>query len=108
MFAVYETIDLGLVSTLSRISSTPTDSSIMDLLQGNHPVFHVDPIHDDTVYVYHAFGVHALCLGPMLQSLAAALRTANDTDGPELTSALRKCGGTSVHPILTTFSVERK
>jgi len=114
MLAVYETIDLGLVSSLSRMSGLTTDSSSMTLLQGNHPVFHTDPIHDDTVYVYHAFGVHALYLGPMLQAFTAALRTAmrdtedGDTDGTELIGALLKCGGTNVQPILTTFSVERK
>jgi nucleoporin NUP82 len=108
MLAVYETIDLGLISSLSRISCSPTDTPIMGLLQGNYPVFHTDPIHDDTVYVYHAFGVHALYLGPMLQSLAAALRAVGDTDGPELTIALQKCPGTIVQPILTTLSVERQ
>src|ERR1700720_1362908 len=108
MFAVYETIDLGLVSSLNRISTPPTDPSIMNLLQGNHPVFHTDPIHDDTIYVYHAFGVHALHLGQMLQNLAAALRTDGDKDRPELAAALQNCGGTIVQPILTTFSVERK
>ena len=114
MLAVYETIDLGLTSSLSRISDLTTDSSGMNLLRGNHPIFHTDPIHDDTVYVSHAFGVHALYMGPMLQILTVALRTAirdtevSDTDDAELTGALLKCGGTNVQPILTTFSVERR
>lgn len=108
MLAVYETIDLGLVSSLSRISGSTGGSSIIDLLQGNHPVLLADPIHDDTVYVYHAFGVHALYLGPMLQSLAMALRGEDDEDGSELVGALQKCGGTNVQPILTTFSIERR
>lgn len=108
MLAVYETIDLGLVSSLNRMSGSTSDSSTVDLLLGNHPVFLADPIHDDTVYVYHAFGVHALYLGPVLQSLAAALRSEDDEDGSELAGALQKCGGTNVQPILTTFSVERR
>jgi nucleoporin NUP82 len=107
MFAVYETIDLGIVSTLER-SSGSSDPSLLDLLQGNHPVFHADPIHDDTVYVYHAFGVHALYLGPMLQTLGAALRAEDDEEGTELMGALNKCTETNVQPVLTTFSVERK
>ncbi|KAJ6599216.1 hypothetical protein DFH09DRAFT_1356311 [Mycena vulgaris] len=98
MLAVYETIDLGFITVLS---------GQLDLLQGNHPVFLADPIHDDTVYVYHAFGVHTLNLGPLLQSLAVALR-AGDDDGTALGAALQKSAGTSVTPILTTFSVERK
>jgi nucleoporin NUP82 len=110
MLAVYETIDLGIITSLSRISYSVADPSSMDLLQGNHSVFHIDPIHDDTVYVYHAFGVHALYLGPILQTIAAALRGAGDktTDDEELTNALQKSAGTRVQPILTTFSVERK
>ena len=105
MLAVYETIDLGLVSTLSRISGSPSDPPLLDLLQGNHPVFVTDPIHDDTVYVYHAFGVHTLDIGPVLQSLAMALRTEDDTS---LDVKVQSSAGTSVHPILTTFSVERR
>ncbi|KAF7985224.1 hypothetical protein HWV62_7864 [Athelia sp. TMB] len=107
MLAVYETIDLGLVSSLSLMSNSMSGSSAVDLLAGNHPVFLMDPIHDDTVYVYHAFGVHALYLGPVLQSLAAALRIEDSQDGAELSNALEKCGGTNVQPILSTFSVER-
>jgi nucleoporin NUP82 len=98
MLAVYETIDLGLVTMLS---------GQLGLFQGNHPVFLADPIHDDTVYVYHAFGVHTLHLGPLLQSLALALRTGDD-DGTALSAALQKSAGTAVTPILTTFSVERR
>lgn len=106
MFAVYETIDLGIVSAL-RLSDSG-DSSILDLIQGNHAVFLPDPIHDDTVYVYHAFGVHALYLGPMLQTLGAALRAEDDEEGTELTSALDKGIETDVQAVLSTFSFERK
>jgi nucleoporin NUP82 len=105
MLAVYETIDLGLVSTLKQISAAPNEPPLLHLLQGSQPVFHTDPIHDDTVYVYHAFGVHALDIGPVLQSLAAALRTEDDMS---LDARVQKSIGTSVHPILTTFSVERR
>ena len=106
MLAVYETIDLGLVSTLSRISGSTSSSSVVDLLQGNHPVFHADPIHDDTIYVYHAFGVHALHLNNMLRSLAIALR--GDDEGNSLITSLRNPEQTDVKPIVTTFSVERR
>lgn len=109
MLAVYETIDLGIVSSLSKISPTFTDPRILDLLLANHPVFLQDPIHDETVYVYHAFGVHALQLGQLLQNLANALRDDVSNDGGDaLGSALEKAGGTTVQPILTTFSVERR
>lgn len=109
MLAVYETIDLGLVSTLTKISPTFTDPRVLDLLQGNYPVFLQDPIHDETVYVYHAFGVHALQLGQLLQNLANALRDDVSNDGGEsLATSLDNAGCTTVQPILTTFSVERR
>ena len=104
MLAVYETIDLGLVSMLSQSSASP----LLDLLQGNHLTFIPDPIHDDAVYVSHAFGVHTLVLGVVLQNLAAALREDDETDGTSLTAALQNSDGSEVHAILNTFSVERK
>jgi len=99
MLAVYETIDLGLFSALQS-------DGCPDLLQANYPVFFLDPIHDDTIYVYHAFGVHALQIGSLLQQFAVALQGANDDAVFE--SALQTLAETSVHSLLTTFSVERK
>jgi len=99
MLAVYETIDLGLFSAL-RSDDCP------DLLQANYPLFFLDPIHDDTIYVYHAFGVHALQIGSVLQHLAIALRGVNDDAAFE--SALQTPVETLVHCLLTTYSVERK
>ncbi|KAF7331967.1 hypothetical protein MKEN_00077000 [Mycena kentingensis (nom. inval.)] len=97
MLAVYETIDLGLITTLAGQHT---------LLQDNYPAFLADPLHDDTVYVPHAFGVHSLHLGPMLQTLSAALKA--DDEGSTLTSTLQRATGASVTPILSTFSVERR
>lgn len=101
MLAVYETIDLGILSAVSSVTG-----SCLDLLQANHPVLLLDPIHDDTLYVYHAFGVHALQIGPVLQHLAVALR--GEEDDAVLDDALRTPVETLVRPLLTTFSVERK
>ncbi|KAL0949645.1 hypothetical protein HGRIS_009689 [Hohenbuehelia grisea] len=111
MLAVYETIDLGIVSSLNTLVSLPNEPSALDLLQGNHIVFSTDPLHDDIVYAYHAFGVHALHLGPILQSLITALRAdENDSDDGVSTksSALETSAGTDVRHILSTFSVERR
>ncbi|KAH7916326.1 hypothetical protein BJ138DRAFT_1075738 [Hygrophoropsis aurantiaca] len=102
MLAVYESIDLGLISTLKR-----TSPNLLSLLQANHPVLLPDPIHDDTLYVYHAFGVHVLAFADLLQCLATALR-ADDEDGATLTQALQKSAGTRVSPLLNTYSVERR
>ncbi|KAG6890889.1 hypothetical protein C0995_000846 [Termitomyces sp. Mi166 len=108
MLAVYETIDLGLMSTLNKISLAPGQVPLSDLLQGNHPVFLLDPIHTETFYVYHAFGVHGLNIGPVLQSLASALHNDDDSGATSLHAALQNSAGTTVQPILSTFSVERK
>ncbi len=107
MLAVYETVDLGFVSILSKAAQS---GEVLDLLQGNHPVFLHDPIQDESIYVYHAFGLHALQLGPLLRNLAAALRDDNSNDGEanQLTEALENSGGTLVQPLVNTFSVERK
>ncbi|KAA1466240.1 hypothetical protein DENSPDRAFT_811047 [Dentipellis sp. KUC8613] len=99
MVAVYETIDLGLFTALSV-----TQPPLLDLLQANHPVFHADPIYDDTVYVYHAFGVHVLRLEVVLRSLGAALRAEDGMDKALLNNPVH----TDVQPVLSTFSIERK
>lgn len=106
MFAVYETIDLGVISMLKTPSSS--DDSLLDLLQANYPVILADPIHDDTLYIYHAFGVHSLEFGDLLHSLVTALRVDDDDDGIALGDVLEKSVGTHVSPILSTFSVQRQ
>ncbi|KDR83564.1 hypothetical protein GALMADRAFT_219385 [Galerina marginata CBS 339.88] len=107
MLAVYENIDLGLVTMLCQISVNQKTESLLELLRANHPVFLLDPLHDDMVYVYHAFGVHSLDISPVLMTLSAALREENE-DESLLKAGLEKAAMTNVQPILTTFSVERK
>ncbi|KAI6034264.1 hypothetical protein BKA83DRAFT_4187528 [Pisolithus microcarpus] len=104
MCAVYESIDLGLISMLGESSG---ERSLLDLLQANHPLLYGDPMHDDRVYVTHAFGVHALDFGELLQCLSAALRT-DDEEGSSLLQALEKSTATRVTAILNTFSVQRR
>ncbi|KAJ8086450.1 hypothetical protein PM082_005273 [Marasmius tenuissimus] len=100
MLAVYESIDLGLVSLLNSLSSSTPNRPNLDLLQGNHPVLIPDPVHLDTLYVYHAFGVHALNLQPILRNLLPV--------DEESSQNLQLTAGTSVLPVLSTFSVERR
>ena len=109
MFATYESIDLGVVSTLTKASDSES-TPLLDLMQGNYPVFHPDPIYNDTVYVYHAFGIHALYLGPVVKSLAAILREDDiETEvGDEERALMRATKKTEVQPVLLTFSVEQK
>ncbi|KAG1820314.1 uncharacterized protein BJ212DRAFT_1339285 [Suillus subaureus] len=107
MLAVYECIDLDLISMLKQTAPLSSGTPILDLLQANHPVLLMDPIHDDTVYVYHAFGVHVLDFGDLLQCLTSGLR-ADDDDGVALNQALQKSAGTHVVPLLNTYSVDRR
>ncbi|KAH9843921.1 uncharacterized protein C8Q71DRAFT_826054 [Rhodofomes roseus] len=108
MLAVYETVDLGIISTLQKISAS-TSQRLVDLVEGNHPVLYPDPINQDTVYVYHAFGIHALQFESMLRSLALALRDdSSDKDGSSLDTSLQVCKGTEVHPIISTFDIESR
>ncbi|TFK29279.1 hypothetical protein FA15DRAFT_632177 [Coprinopsis marcescibilis] len=108
MLAVYETIDLGLFTSLKQLSAKPGESPAVDLLRGNHPVIIPDPIHDSIVYVYHAFGVHTLNVSPVLENLAQALRIDDDDAESSLQATLAQSAQTVVQPILTTFSVDRR
>jgi nucleoporin NUP82 len=102
MLAVYETIDLGLIETLST-----TYPPSLDLLRGNFPVFLPDPLRGDTAYVYHGFGVHAIHLHRVLRNLCSALHSISGREDALLT-ALRSPTSAEVQPIVATFSVERK
>jgi nucleoporin NUP82 len=103
MLAVYETIDLGLIKALSTIQPPS-----LDLLRGNFPVFLPDPIHRDTVYVYHAIGVHAIHLHRMLRTLSDALHSISGGAEDALLTTLRSPVSAEVLQIVTTFSVEKK
>jgi nucleoporin NUP82 len=103
MLAVYETIDLGLINALST-----TQPPSFNLLQGNHPIFLPDPIHGDTVYVYHGFGVHAIHLNTMLRALSNALHSISSGTENALLAAFRSPSPAEVQSIVTTFSVEKR
>lgn len=114
MVAVYETIDLGLASMLSRMTSEPTSwlgkqqgnsRDLVDLLQVNHAVFVPDPIYQDTIYIYHAFGVHCLNMSRWLQPLARSLC---DDVGREVERLVNNSVGTEVTCMMNTFSQESK
>ena len=107
MLAVYESIDLGLISMLRGPSTASSENDVLELLQANHPLLLRDPIHEDRVYVYHAFGVHALEFGELLQCLAIALR-ADDEEATSLCQTLEQSPFTHVTAMLNTFSIQRK
>ena len=61
--AVYETIDLGLLPSIE------SSASALDV----DPTVVVDPLYEDTLYVYHAFGVHCIVLRRWMDALSEAL-----------------------------------
>jgi len=85
-----------------------TQPSSLNLIQSNYPVFLPDPIHGDTVYVYHSFGVHAIYLNKMLRVLSNALHSVSSGASNALLAAFRSPAPAEVQPIVTTFSVERR
>ena len=108
MLAVYETIDLGIVPMLQKGSGSESQG-LLNLVEGNHPVLYADPINQDTVYVHHAFGIHALQIESLLRSLAIALRDdSSDKGGTPLDESLQKTKGTDVQPLLSTFDVQSR
>ncbi|KAI5479721.1 nuclear pore complex, nucleoporin 88 family protein [Pseudohyphozyma bogoriensis] len=98
--AVYETIDLGLFQGL------PEDSTA---LIANHPTIIKDPLYPDTLYVYHAFGVHCLLLTNWLDAVADITNTTEDDDEKlqkEVERTLRAQKPTDVLWILKTVSLD--
>lgn len=103
MLAVYEVIDLGLLSVLNE---GPLASEISSgMIERNHTVFYSDPIHDDTIYAYHCFGVHVLNLNPIFQNIAAAIK---DEAEEKLQETIENHANTAVQPILRTISFDHR
>jgi len=82
----------------------PTSEGLLDLLKGNHPVFCPDPIYQDTVYLYHAFGVHSLNTSSWLQALASSMREGIETQVEKLVD---DSIGTEVTCLLNTILPEK-
>ncbi|GJJ07282.1 hypothetical protein Clacol_001482 [Clathrus columnatus] len=82
VLVVYETIDLGIVSTIIRSESVKAKENKPDkplqMLEKNWPVIVADPIYQDTVFIYHTLGVHALNLTHWLQPLVKSMQTGVD------------------------------
>ena len=102
MLAVFETVDLGLVSTISS-DATPKTTP-WDIIRHNQPTFTLDPIYPDTVYVSHALGVHCIVMRSWLQSVSRAL----EGDEQGLTTALQRTSGSEVFWMLNTWSPSKR
>jgi nucleoporin NUP82 len=101
VLTVTETIDLGCVSKLIQSQV----ANVADILAQNHPVFHRDPIYADTVYVYHAFGMHCILLRSWARALAHAISTSSDNStSAELEAVLAADQGADTIYMVDTFS----
>ena len=67
---VYETIDLGLLSTLREELPTATPSKIAEIVENNWTTVAKDPLYSDTLYIHHSLGAHCLLLSNWLDELA--------------------------------------
>ncbi|KAJ3528263.1 hypothetical protein NMY22_g9483 [Coprinellus aureogranulatus] len=85
------------------VQLTPKHSSLK-FLHGIRPAFLADLIHDNVVYVYHSFGVHALDISPVPENLSQALRT-DDEDAKAIQTTLSQGSRTNVQQILPAISV---
>ncbi|KAG9099424.1 hypothetical protein FRC06_005294 [Ceratobasidium sp. 370] len=90
MFAVYESINLGLFDS-PKGSGTSTALTLVRAStatsppQPVHPTFTLDPLRADRVFVTHAQGVHRLDMRGWISGIAKALKGTNQ----ELADALR-------------------
>ncbi|KAF9509867.1 hypothetical protein BS47DRAFT_1348682 [Hydnum rufescens UP504] len=96
----YETIDLGITTTLREASP-----SLLSLLKDNYCHFHIDPLYAGRVYISHSFGVHVIDMRSWMRAISHAL---TDDDDTRLIEALKSTGGSEVTHLLDTFSAQQK
>jgi nucleoporin NUP82 len=96
----YETIDLGITTTLRE-----TSPSLLSLLKDNYCHFHIDPLYAGRVYISHSFGVHVIDMRSWMRTISHAL---TDDDDTRLIEALKSTGGSEVTHLLDTFSAQQK
>ncbi|KIO30221.1 hypothetical protein M407DRAFT_20688 [Tulasnella calospora MUT 4182] len=104
ILSVFETIDLGIFTTVSH-------GQALNLLSDNYITLSVDPLRPQSVFAYHAFGVHILDLRIWMDLLSSAMYKANAIGkkaGMNLADALSQVPGTQVKWVLDTFSDEEK
>ncbi|KAG8901716.1 hypothetical protein FRC00_005120 [Tulasnella sp. 408] len=104
ILSVFETIDLGIFTTVSH-------GQALNLLSDNYVALSVDPLRPQSVFAYHAFGVHLLDLRTWMDLLSSAMHKANAIGkkaGMNLADALSQVPGTQVKWVLDTFSDEEK
>lgn len=108
---VYETIDLGLATTL-----LDAKEDVEEGLDDNSPFFVTDPIYPDTLYVYHDLGAHCLLMGRWLEEMLEIMNLDGDEEGDEeddekvlkeAERSLRSSQGTDVLWMLKTYSESR-
>lgn len=102
---MYESIDLGLASSLRGFSEKNSSSPLVSLLEGSHPTFHVDPLYAGRVAVAHAFGVHMIDVRKWMRILFGAMQ---DEVTMRVGEKSKNAGCSEVTHILDTFSIQQK
>lgn len=81
------------------------------MLSDNHIALTADPLRSQSVYAYHAFGVHVVDLRVWMELLSSAMYKANAMGkkaGMNLADALSQVPGSQIKWVLDTFSDEEK
>ncbi|KAI9135924.1 nuclear pore component-domain-containing protein [Paraphysoderma sedebokerense] len=91
-FIVYESIDLGLSSTLSNTPSNSTSSISTDSNPTTLEIV-VDPLYSDTFYVYHSMGAHCVNVSNWTSQLIKSWR--RFADGQQSLDDVLESGGSS-------------
>ena len=104
---VYETIDLGLLSTLRTSLPTAAPSTIAEIIENNWTTIAKDSLYSDTLYIHHSLGAHCLLLSNWLDELASSVASPEEDAGilqNEVERSLKTLKETEVLWILKTIT----
>ncbi|PWN47778.1 hypothetical protein IE53DRAFT_381867 [Violaceomyces palustris] len=89
---VYETIDLGLLSTLAenrtpRIAQSAASELLLKQSSAFRPSIVRDPLYSDTIYIYHSLGAHCLSMSKWSKKLLEAISLPSEDEIEEKRSS---------------------
>lgn len=97
---VYESLDIGLIDQLQQIEGI----QVAETLESNRVSLVPDPIHNDSVFVYHAFGVHSISLSTWLEPLTSSLAKNEGQSALEGILAASKPAAVKTELVTMTFA----
>lgn len=108
MFAVYESINLGLfdppkgTSTSTALTIVRAPAASPTPAQPVHPTFVLDPLRADRVFVTHSRGVHRLDMRGWVSEIAKVLKGTNQEIADALRVGNKQANSTEVTWLLRT------